>query len=165
MLLFHETNEKHFQAAHSIPSKIPKIHQNPPTFLPILTQYLDNFHLNYFHIHFSPYFTENIHKYGTNLKGCLPKIAATPHYQTKIEALLSLAPAQTSSVIRLSCNLSQSQLSISNFKQFPKSNFFQELHILPHGNRWENDSYYFSHQMNIKNKSCRYRYLWRTNSG
>ena len=42
----------------------------------------------------------------------------------------------TSSVIGLSRNLSQSQPSISNF-QFPKSNFFQELHKLPHDKRWE----------------------------
>ncbi len=89
------------------------------------------------HTHFSPYFTENIQKYGTNLKCYLPKMAATPHNQTKMEALLSLALAQRSSVIGLSHNLSQSQPSISNFKQFPKSNFFQELHILPHRNRWE----------------------------
>ncbi len=31
-------------------------------------------------------------------------------------------------------------VSVSNFKQFPKSNFFQELHILPHDKRWENKS-------------------------
>ncbi len=29
---------------------------------------------NYFHTHFSPYFTENIQKYGTNLKSCLSTI-------------------------------------------------------------------------------------------
>ncbi len=45
----------------------------------------------------------------------------------------------TSSVIGLSRNLSQSQPSISIFKQFPKSKFFQELRILQH-NRWENET-------------------------
>ncbi len=54
-----------------------------------------------------------------------------------MEALLSLAPAQSSSVIGPGHNLSQSQPSISIFKQFPKSKFLQALRIPPHY-RWEN---------------------------
>ncbi len=57
--------------------------------------------------------------------------------QTKMEALLSLAPGVSSSVIGPAHNLSQSQPSISNFKQFPKSKFLQALGILLQGVRWE----------------------------
>ncbi len=52
--------------------------------------------------------------------------------QTKIETLLSLAPTQSNSVIGPGHNLSQSQPSISIFKQFPKSKFLEALRILPH---------------------------------
>ncbi len=55
------------------------------------------------------------------------------------ELLLNFAKpnlTEGSPVIGHGRNLSQSQPSISNF-QFPKSNFVQELHVLPHDKRWE----------------------------
>ncbi len=59
------------------------------------------------------------------------------------ELLLNFAKPnlkEESSVIGHGCNLSQSQPSISNF-QFPKSNFFQELHKLPHDKWWEKNGF------------------------
>ncbi len=69
-----------FQAAHWIPPKIPQIHQNPPTFLAILTQNIYNFNWKSLSYTFLPLFYWNIQKYRTDLKCCLPTMAATAEW-------------------------------------------------------------------------------------
>ncbi len=62
--LFYKTKWETFHTAHWIPPKIPQMHQNPPTFLAILTQTLYNFNKNYLHTHFSSYSTETFKNMG-----------------------------------------------------------------------------------------------------
>ncbi len=125
---------KHMRNIFRLPTESLKKTPNPskstnfsghPHSIPLQLQFKITF------THISPYFTENIQRYGNNLKSCLHTMAATPD-QTKMEALVSLAPGVSSSVIGPGHNLSQSQPSISIFKQFPKSNCLQSHRILPH---------------------------------
>ena len=109
-----------FRLPTESPQKSPKSIKIHQLFWPSSLNTFTTSIKDYFYTHFSPDFIEIVKNIGLTWNPAFPQWLPLLTDQTKMEALLSLAPAQSSSPGH---NLSKSQPSVSIFKQFPKSKF------------------------------------------